>query len=95
VSGQLHAPAALAAVRIEWQGRYAQSRYGCGDEGRTTCSCLFMQPLASQFSDNFINSYFSPDIVRAIKSRKIRWSGHVASGRRITSKKDTILETQA
>jgi hypothetical protein len=30
--------------------------------------------------DEFHNSYSSPSIIRMIKSRRIRWAGHVARG---------------
>jgi hypothetical protein len=29
-------------------------------------------------SEEFHNSYSSPDIIRQIKSRRMRWAGHVA-----------------
>jgi hypothetical protein len=50
------------------------------------------------------NLYSSPDIIRQVKSRRMRWAGHVARmGEEIkctrfwreSSKKDTIRKTEA
>jgi hypothetical protein len=34
--------------------------------------------ITSHFSDELHSPYFSPNIVRLIKSRRMRWAGHVA-----------------
>jgi hypothetical protein len=38
--------------------------------------------------EGLLNLYSSPDIIRVFKSRRIRWSGHIAriEGRRIMNK---------
>jgi len=35
-------------------------------------------------TDDLNDLYFSPNIIRVIKSRKTRWAGHVALCRRVT-----------
>jgi hypothetical protein len=40
----------------------------------TQFSCAFQQP----FNEELHNLYSSPDIIRQVKSRRMRWAGHVA-----------------
>ena len=48
------------------------------EESRSAFKILTLKPTGSSTMRNFIVLYRSPNIVRVIKSRRLRWAGHIA-----------------
>jgi len=76
VSGQLHALAALLlGVRIpdtHWIGGWVGSRAGLDAVVRKN-----QEDKIKSHDEELHNLYLSPNVITVIKSRRMRWTGHV------------------